>query len=117
MHSRPNAERGGVYGLADLCGGAVIINAAHTRECHRPRGAGIYGFQLRVGVRGFNSFRYGSWGGRRFVGGFPYYDDGFDVGLGLVGVGLGLATADYAYYSPYDYSYYGYCGPNSVVGW
>jgi hypothetical protein len=81
-----------------------------------------------AGVRGFNSFRHGSggwnrgWGGGHFVGGYggggyPYYDDGFDVGLGLVGVGLGLATAGYAYCSPYDYGYYGYCGPSSVVGW
>jgi len=48
MHSRPNAEGGGVHGLADLSGCAVIINTARAHECRRPRNAGVDGLQLRV---------------------------------------------------------------------
>jgi hypothetical protein len=78
-----------------------------------------------AGVRGFTSFRYGGWGGQRFVRGYGgwgyggpyYYDDGLGIGLGLVGLGLGLATG-YPYCSPFSYrDYYGYCGPNYVVAW
>jgi hypothetical protein len=69
-----------------------------------------------AGMRGFNGWRHGGWGGRRFVGGYggwgyggPYYDDGVGIGLGLLGLGVGLAAGD-AYCSSYDYNY-GYCAP------
>src|SRR5271169_1452712 len=74
-----------------------------------------------AGVRGFSGWRHGAWGSRRAVGGYgggygPYYDDGgIDVGLGLLGLGVGLANGGYGYCSPYDYNY-GYCGPSFVVG-
>jgi hypothetical protein len=77
-----------------------------------------------AGMRGFSGRGFhGGWGGRRFVGGYghggygygPYYDDGYYDGLGLVGLGLGLATGA-GYCSPYAYNY-GYCGPGLVVGW
>jgi hypothetical protein len=74
-----------------------------------------------AGIRGFNGHRHGGWGGRRFVGGYGYggygdygYDDDYYGGLGIVGLGIGLATGA-AYCSPYDD--YGYCGNGYVVGW
>jgi hypothetical protein len=77
--------------------------------------AGMRGF----GGRGF----HGGWGGRRFVGGYGYggygygpsYDDGYYGGLGLVGMGLGLAGLG-GYCSPYADDY-GYCGSSYVIGW
>jgi len=60
------------------------------------------------GVGGWGG--YGGWG-------YPYYDDSF-IGLGLVGLGVGLATG-YPYCSPYyGYYDYGYCGgPGFVAAW
>jgi hypothetical protein len=78
-----------------------------------------------AGVRGFSGYRHGAWGGRRFIngngyGGYgPYYDDsGIDVGLGLLGLGVGLATGGYdnGYCSPYAYDP-GYCGSSFTIGW
>ena len=56
--------------------------------------------------------------GRRFAGGYggwgydPYYD-GYYGGLGLPGLGVGLAGG-YDYCSPNGYRN---CGPSFVVGW
>jgi hypothetical protein len=85
------------------------------------RFAGVRGFNtaVRPGLgwnRGWAGRRFvgggWGWGGRRFVrsrfvGGFggPFFDNGFDVGLGLVGFGLGVATLGYPYCSPYDYGW------------
>jgi hypothetical protein len=57
--------------------------------------------------------RRGAYGGWSY-GATYYYDDGYDVGLGLLGLNVGLATG-FGYCSPYDYEY-GYCGP-TVLGW
>jgi hypothetical protein len=51
MHSWPSAKGGGVHGLADPSGCAVIVNAARASECNRPCNAGIDRFQLRVEAR------------------------------------------------------------------
>lgn len=66
-----------------------------------------------VGVRGYNGFRHGGWGGRRFGGGYggwgggyPYYDTyAADIGLGVVGLGIGLADVATGYCDPYAYGW------------
>lgn len=83
----------------------------------RPGGWGVnHGWAGRRFVGGGWGWNRG-WGGRRFVrGGWGWggwgWDPGVDVGLGLLGFGLGVAALATPYCSPYDYGYwdYGYCG-------
>jgi hypothetical protein len=80
------------------------------------------------GVRGFSGYRHGTWGSRRFIGGYGYggyggwgYDPGYydaGIGLGLLGLGVGLATGygyDYGYCSPYEYDP-SFCGSSYTIG-
>jgi hypothetical protein len=82
-----------------------------------------FGSTRYAGVRGYNGWRHG----RRFVGGwggyggwdYPYYDTyAADVGLGVVGLGVGLAEVATGYCDPYAYGWgwgAGYCGPGYAV--
>jgi hypothetical protein len=90
----------------------------HVGAVHSFGGTHTFAGNRFAGVRGFNSFRHGGWGGRRFVGGwgyggwgYPY--DAYAADVGIIGLGIGLADVATGYCDPYAYGWgwgAGYCG-------
>lgn len=97
-------------------GGHVGGFGGHVGGMHAGIGAfhsGSFAANRMAGVRGYSAMRHGGWGGRHFVGGYGYGGypyDAYAAGIGVVGLGLGLAEAATGYYDPYVYDY-GYAGP------
>jgi hypothetical protein len=88
------------------------------------RFSGLRGFRGGYAAMHGGTFAGPGWhDGRRFVGGYGYgrygggygpYDHGYYGGLGLLGLGVGLAAGD-GYCSPYEVDY-DYCGSSYVIG-
>jgi hypothetical protein len=80
---------------------------------------GIHGSRF-AGIRGYDSWRHGGWGSRRFVGSYggygdwgngPYYRGGHYTDLGPLGFTWGPVTS-YGYCDPH------YCIPgSSIAAW